>query len=329
MKLIRLNDPTHRTSGMTLIEVLISLVLLMVILGAVYSVLHLQQSRAANVQTTATLQTDAQIALSIFRWDIFMAGYGMAQDTNSVVSWDVAGTYDSITLYGAGLAYEAFKANWSPILEIVQNDNDIIVYDFPDTAQNFKVGNRLIIIAQNKTLLDSGLVVGSVDTVQHLGGTDTIPALRVSLNRNVNVGQGAIAVCANHNTYFNGVTYHIANNRLFRENDAFLDNVEDLQFAYGCDLNDNGTFDSTEWFNSLGTIPNYQPSLLYQHKFSVRATFVMRSDQKLANYKSWTRGYNINADNVQVENHQYSILNTKGFRREFVSTITQPRNVRF
>lgn len=314
---------------MTLIEVLVSLTLLTILLGAIYSILNLQQSRAFNVQTTATLQSDAQVALSIFRWDIFMAGYGMAPDTHSIRSMDFANMPDSVTLFGAGLAFEARDANWSPILEIVQNNNNIIVYNFPDAAQNIKVGDRLIIIKQDKKLLDSGLVVGSVDTTQHVGGTDTVPALRLGLNRNVTAGQGTIAFCADPNTYFNGITYRIINNRLLRGNDVFLDNVEDLQFCYGYDLNDNGAFETNEWFNSLALIPGYRPSMLYEHKFTVRATFVMRSDRRLKNYTSWTQGYNINADNIQVENHQYSILNTKDYRREYVSTITWPRNIRF
>jgi len=329
MKTIRLNKPANRSRGMTLIEVLVSLTLLMIVLGAVYSILNLQQSRGVSVQTTATLQSDAQVALSIFRWDIFMAGYGIAQDTHSVRSMDFANMPDSVTLFAAGLAFEARDANWSPILEIVLSSSNIIVYNFPDAAQNFKVGDRIIIVGQDKKLLDSGLVVGSVDSTQHYGGTDTIPALRLGLNRNVTAGQGTIAFCADPITYFNGVTYRIINNRLLRGNDVFLDNVEDLQLCYGYDLNDNGTFDPGEWFNSLALIPGYRPSMLYEHKFTIRATFVMRSDRKLKNYTSWAQGYNIDADNVQVENHQYSILNTKDFRREYVSTITWPRNIRF
>jgi hypothetical protein len=315
---------------MTLIEVLVSLTLLTIILGAIYSVLNLQQSRAVNVQSTATLQSDAQVALSIFRWDIFMAGYGMAADTNSILSTDFSNQPDNVTLYAVGLAFEARDANWSPVLEIVQSGSDIVVYNFPDAAQNMKVGDRIIIVGQDKKLLDSGLVVGSVDSTEHYGGADTIPALRLGLNRNVTVGQGTIAFVADPNTYFNGITYRINNNRqLLRGNDVFLDNVEDLQFAYGYDLNDNGAFEANEWYNTLTAIPGYRPSMLHDHKFTVRATFVMRTDRKLKNYTSWTQGYNIDANNVQVENHQYSILNTKDFRREYVSTITWPRNIRF
>lgn len=329
MKTIRLNKPANRSRGMTLIEVMVSLTLLTIVLGAIYSILNMQQSRAFNVQTTATQQTDAQVALSIFRWDIFMAGYGMAPDTHSIQSIDFANMPDNVTLFAAGLAFEARDANWSPILEIVQSDNNIIVYNFPDAAQNFKMGDRLIIVAQNKRLLDSGLVVGSVDSVQHIGGVDTVPALRLGLNRNVTAGQGTIAFCADYNTYFNGVTYRVVNSQLLRGADVFLDNIEDLQLCYGYDLNDNGAFETNEWFNGLAAIPGYRPSMLYEHKFTVRATIVMRSDRKLKNYTSWAQGYNIDANNIQVENHQYSILNTKDLRREYVSTITWPRNIRF
>jgi type II secretory pathway pseudopilin PulG len=317
---------------MTLIEVLISLTILMIVLGAVYSILSLQQSRAANVQATATLQSDAQVALTIFRWDLYMTGYAMPADTPSIVSFNNAGNSDSIRLYGAGLAFESRDANWSPVLEIAQSTNQIYVFRFPDNAQNIKAGDRLILAGQDKKLLDSGIVVNSIDTTTYYKAEDTIPALRLHISKNVSAAMGACVYAANHNTYFNGITYRIANGQLMRGNDAFLDNIEDLQFAYGIDLNDNGTFDigNNEWQNRLQDFPGFQYDLLFHHKNMIRATIVMRSDRRLRNYRSFTAGYQ-NGSIIRVEDHAYNIqaLNIQNFRREFVNTLTWPRNIRF
>lgn len=321
-----------RRPGMTMIEVLVSLTILMIVLGAVYSILSLQQSKAASVQSVATLQSDAQVALTIFRWDLYMAGYAMPADSASIVSMGNPGTpNDSVRLYGAGLAFESRDANWSPVLDIAQSVNQIYVYRFPDDAQNIKAGNRVIIAGQDKKLLDSGIVVNSIDTTNVYKGEDTIPALLLHLNKSVSAAQGACVYVANYTTYFNGITYRVVGRQLMRGNDAFLDNIEDLQFAYGIDLNDNGVFETAngEWQNRLQDFPNYRSSMLYEHKCMIRATIVMLSDRKLKNYYSYTPGYNTSATNVTVEDHPYSIATTRNYRREFVNTLTWPRNIRF
>jgi len=310
--------------GMTLIEIMVSLVILMVILGAIFSILNMQQTKAINVQTTAVMQIDAQAALTLFRWDLFMAGYGIAPDDTSIISANDATptSSDDITLYGAGLAFESGRANWSPILAAVQQSDEIEVFRFTDSLANLNVNDTIIIVDQNKNLLDSNLIITDIDTAIHIAGKDTVPAFKLTLNRSVNVGQGTIVFSPNYNTYFNGVTYTLSNKKLMRGNEIFLDNVEDIQFAYGVDLNNNGIFDDSEWFTDLNAIPGFSPQLLYQHKTAIRSTFVVLAERGLKDYK-------YPADSIALEDHTYSLSDLdRKFKRTIVTAITGPRNLR-
>jgi len=53
MDLIKsMNARSRNARGMTLVELLVSLVILMIVLGAVYSILNLQQTKSSQVTRT-------------------------------------------------------------------------------------------------------------------------------------------------------------------------------------------------------------------------------------------------------------------------------------
>jgi hypothetical protein len=299
---------------------MVSLVILMVILGAIFSILNMQRSRAVDVQATAVLQTDAQVALTLLRWDLFMAGYGMGRDDPSITSTNSTSSADQITLRGMGLGFESDYVDWSPILERVQSTNVVKVYRFNDTMPDFRVADTIIVVDPEGKTLESGLVITDIDTITHTTEVQTIPGLSLQINRNIAVPMGAIVFRPNSESY-NGVSYTLSNKRLMRGNDIFLENIEDIQFAYAVDLNDNGTFENSEWYNDLNTIPGYSPHILYEHKTAIRASFVVLSEQGIS-------GYQYPADSVALEDHHYA-LNTvdKSFKREIVSAISLPRNL--
>jgi type II secretory pathway pseudopilin PulG len=319
------SNPHQNKAGMTMVEVLVSLTILMIVLGAIFSILNIQQTKAINVQQTTVMQTDANVALTLFRWDLFMAGYGISTENNSIISFDsgVNGGSDQVQLFGAGLAFESGHSNWTPILESAITSTEIKVFRFADSAANLAPGDVISIVDQNKNPLDSNITVVSTDTITHIAGEDSVPALKVTVNPPVSAGMGTIAIIVNNNTYYNGVTYTLNNGQLLRGNEVFLDDVEDIQFAYGLDENDNGIFESSEWWNALTDIPNYSTRLLYEHKFAVRSTFVVLSS-------SFLRDYEYPFDSLQHENNVYypSALE-KRRKREIVTAISWPRNLQF
>lgn len=307
--------------GMTLVEMLVSLTIMMIILGAIYSVLNIQQTKSLNVQETSVLQTDAQVALTLLRWDLFMAGYGIARNTPSIASTNNANAADQITLRGVGLGFETDYTDWAPVIERVSASNEILIYRFNDSTPAFKVGDTIIIVDQEKRLLDSNCVISQIDSIVHSVAEFTLNGFKLTIDRPISIDKGSLAFRPDRNTYENGIDYTLVSNTLMRGNQVFLENVEDIQFAYGVDLNDDGTFQDAEWFNELSSIPGYSPRMLYEHRTAIRSAFVMLSERML-------RDYNYPADACTLEDHIYAISGLdKKYKRNFVSAITWPRNI--
>lgn len=310
--------------GMTLIELMVSLVILMVVLGAIYSILNTQQIKAINVQTTSVLQTDAQTALAILRWDIFMAGYGLGYNDVVFSPTNYSNQRDSLGMHSMAFSFEASRANWAPILESAVNSDRIKVFRHNESNSNFVVGNRFAIISNKRNLLDTGLVVQQIDTVSYQAGEDTIPSLELRLNRVTSAGQGSIAVIYDPDILANGIGYYVNNQRqLMRGNEVFLENVEDIQFRYGVDENDNGIIDSltsyNEWHNDLSA---FSLNELIRHMLVIRVTFVVLSERGLSDY-------HYPDPTITVEDHTYPLNELqRRYKRVFVQTIVWPRNYR-
>ena len=309
--------------GMTLVEMLVSLTILMFVLGAVFSILNLQQTKSVNVQTSTVMQTDAQLALTLLRWDLFMAGYGMSIDDHSVTSNNSAVTSDQITLRGAGLCFETDYTDWAPVLKIAKGIDEVIVYRFNDTMPDFKVGDGVIIVDQQKELQEANLTILQIDSITHSYALYSLPAFKLKVNRNVDANMGSSVFTIDTITYMTGINYTLVNNQLQRGNEVFLDNIEDIQFAYGVDLNNNGTFEPGEWFNDLASVPGYTPSIFSKYKTAVRATFVVLSDRRLTDYT-----YPQNS--ITIEDHTYNLTDAdRKYKRQIISAITWPRNLRY
>jgi len=309
--------------GMTLVEMLVALTIMMIVLGAVFSILSIQQTKALNVETTAILQTDAQVALTLLRWDLFMAGYGMTMDDASITSDNSTNEPDKIKLRGVGLGFEADYTDWAPILQGVPGGNEILVYRFNDTMPDFQVGDILIIVDQQKRLLESNCEILGITPITYETAGFTMNGLALTLNKNISVGKGNLVFRPDMNTYTNGIEYTLANKKLMRGDHIFLDNVEDVQFAYGFDLDMNGTIDDAEWFDDLTSVPGYTQHLFYTHKAAIRSTFVMLSERGL-------RDYTYPADACSLEDHIYTLSSLdKRYKREFVRAISWPRNLQF
>ncbi len=307
---------------MTLVEMLVALTIMMIVLGAIYSVLNIQQTKSLNVQETSVLQTDAQVALTLLRWDLFMAGYGITRHDPSIASTNNANAADQITLRGVGLGFETAYTDWAPVIERVSTSNEILVYRFNDSTPAFEVGDTVIVVDQEKRLLDSNCVIAQIDSIVHSVAEFTLDGLKLRINKAISVDKGSLVFRPDRDTYGNGIDYTLVNNTLMRGNQVFLENVEDIQFAYGVDLNNDGTFQDAEWFNELSSIPGYSPRMLYEHRTAIRSAFVMLSERRL-------RDYNYPADACTLEDHIYALSELdKKYKRNFVSAITWPRNIR-
>ena len=190
-------------------------------------------------------------------------------------------------------------------------------------ATKFQVGDEVIVVDQQKRLLESDCQILSIDTTTLYVAEFILSGLRIQIDKNVTVNKGNILFRPDMDIYTTGIQYNINNKKLMRGDQVFLENVEDIQFAYGFDLDNSGAIDDDEWFDDLKAVPGYSPQIFYSNKAAVRSTFVMLSERGL-------KDYTYPADACSLEDHIYTLSNIdKRYKREFVSAITWPRNLQY
>jgi hypothetical protein len=107
-----------------------------------------------------------------------------------------------------------------------------------------------------------------------------------------------------------GLTIMVDNNKLVRGGDTLLDNVEDLQFAYGVDSDMDGVIDT--WTN---TLPDFE-----NRKWAIRYTLVVTS-RPMGEYE-------YPDDTVVVEDHTYALDATqKKQKRAILTGVIAPPNL--
>jgi prepilin-type N-terminal cleavage/methylation domain-containing protein len=305
--------------GLTLVEMLVSLVILTIILTAVFSILNIQKVRATQVQKTTILQTDAQVALTLMRWDLGAAGLAYPKEQSAVRSFNNTGTSptgtDAISMKAAGFGFESGVLRWSWLLERA-NSNQFLCRSWADTAYNFKLGDTIVTLDQDRTVMTppGDLVVQAIDTATY---TDPYgnpnPAQSITTDLPLNA-IGGLVVIRKYSDMFDqagpGLTISVSNNKLVRGSDTLLENVEDLQFAYGTDTDGDDVIDL--WTNDL---PQFT-----DRKWAIRYTLVITT-RPIADYE-------YPMDSVTVEDHSYTLnLTQKRQKRAILTGIIAPPNL--
>lgn len=307
--------------GMTLIEVMVSLVILMIVLGAIYSILTIQQQRATMVSETSVLQTDAQVAYTLFKWDLMLAGLGHPKNNAVLTSFNNTGYLgsDGINLRGVGFGFEMNQTRWSYMLEEADG-TQLIVARFKDTTTYFRPTDHIVILSDSREILDppGEVIVTQVDTFTYYDENgNPKPAQRLTINAPALTKNVQIVITYNNPDIYNtGILYQVNNGTLKRGTEDLLDNVENIQFAYGLDTDEDTIIDT--WYNN---IPDglLRPTP-YGRRWALRYTMVVTS-RSIPNYTY------PNA-NVTVEDNTYALTDAMRHRkRTFFSGILYPQNL--
>jgi hypothetical protein len=301
---------------MTMVELLVSLVILMVVLGAVYSILNLQQRKSSQVTRTTVLQTDAQVAFTLVKWDLLLAGLGYPFQNNDAVQLSNNGR--DLTIRATGLGFEMNRTQWSYLLDDVSG-TALPVRSWQDSLADFAVGDTIMIISEMRNPVYRDLIVTNIDTFTYFDPVwnTSVSANRLQVDRPVSARGGLIVIRRNDATYNVGLTYSLVGDTLMRGNEALLTGVEALQFRYGIDLNGDGIIDN--WVDTNN--PPFNTN--YGAKWAVRFTIVIASEGMA--------GYTYPHDSVTVEqNPSYSYPLTpdqKRRKRAILSSILYPPNL--
>jgi len=310
------SNKAARSRGMTMVELLVSLVILMVVLGAVYSILNLQQSKATQVTRTTVLQTDAQVAFTLLKWDLLLAGLGYPFGQQDAIQLTNNGS--SVTLRATGLGFEMNRTQWSYLLDNVSG-SDLTVRKWADTLANFTIGDTIMIMSEVRDPVYHDLIITSIDTFTYFDPIWGLPTegLRLSVGTPVAARAGLMVFKRNTDTYYNGLTYNVAGDTLMRGNEALLTDVEAIQFRYGIDTDGDDIIDL--WRDSNN--PPFNPN--YGTKWAVRFTMVITSEGMT--------GYEYPYDSVLIEDdppYSYPLSPAqKRRKRAILSSIVYPPNL--
>lgn len=309
-------------TGMTLVELMVSLVILMIVLGAVYSILSMQQTRATQVSRTTILQTDAQVAFTLLKWDLMMTGlaypYSYPYSDNVVISENSTGPNgeDAITIRGVGLGFEIAQTHWGYVLDIIPAGTMTInVRRWDDQKVDFVAGDQIILINHFRFRIGTELVVQTVEPFNFtLPNNEVIPANHLNFADPfaMDINNAFCAFAWEPTIYDPGIKFSVNNNQLLRGNELLLDNVEDLQFAYGID--DDGDNLVETWDNTRHQNPGLG------RKWAIRFTMVVTSEGM--------PGYTYPDNTVTVEDHIYTLTpQQRRMRRAFMSGVIYPQNL--
>lgn len=309
--------------GLTLVELMVSLVILMLVLGAIYSILNIQQTRTTQVSKTTVLQTDAQVAFTLVKWDLLLAGLGYPYELQDAIQLiPVSGVQGAgVCIKAVGLGFEMNRSNWSYLLDDVKGPI-MFVRRWSDTLTSFLQNDRIMVLDEMRKPIYENLLVTNdpkADTftfVDPLWG-NTIPATRLVFSTPISVREGAMIFKRTDNIYQAGLTYQIAGDTLKRGDEALLNNVEAIAFRYGIDTDGDRIIDTWGDRNN----PPFNTS--YLRKWAIRFTMVIASEGM--------PGYTYPENSVSIEqNPPYSYpLNSAQRKRKrvFLSSIIYPQNL--
>lgn len=302
--------------GMTLVELMVSLVILMIVLGAVYSILNLQQTKAVQVSRTTVLQTDAQVAFTLLKWDLLLAGIGYPYQRQNAIQLANAG--GDVTLRATGLGFEMNRMQWSYLIDDAAG-SEIRVRRWDDTWANFQAGDTIMITNEVRDPVHVGLIITSVDTFTYFDPiwNQPIKGLRLQIPGSIAARAGLLVFKRTGDIYDNGLTYTLAGDTLLRGNEPLLTNIEAIQFRYGIDTDNDNVVETWSDANN----PPFNPG--YSSKWAVRFTMVVSS--------GGMTDYHYLADTVTIENdppYKYGLSpREKQRKRAILSTTVYPQNL--
>ena len=337
----------NKNKGFTLIEILVSLAILGIVLAGIYSVYTMQHKSYIVQEQVANMQQNERIALHMITRDIRTAGLGLAcQQAGIILTEDAngSGALDGgedingdglLTAVGDGVGFDGSDTIAVAYYVFSPNrlsDTTTTAANFNSTSATFQVidatgfsdteGENLVIIYNQKDPCNYATV--AITNVAEASGTLTHAVGRAIENKPGGVGPGFSSGDRVRRLTNDGgiITYEIRDGytlyRTVRKTgdpvvQPLAENIEDLQIAYGFDIDSDGVVEPAEWFNALA---GHDMTLLRE----IRVTLVARTTRDDPEFNVGTR--------TAVENHAPATNTTEAkYRRRVLQTTIKLRNI--
>ncbi len=308
--------------GFTLVEILISMLILGIVIAGIISVFLTQQRKTMEVQNISSMHTDAQVAFEIIKWDLIMAGFGLGESHTFILAGDGGeNAPDTITLFGLTLGYELATTRFNIVIggsPTVDNRLLCNLWRGADSIRNIRKG--LYAFGIDPDTRDITEINGILVESTYVDPIDT--SFVIFLRTPVTYKRGTVLIgVQNPFIPLEGVRYFVDENRtLWRNNVPFLENVEDIQFAYGIDgllTEPDGEIDDDEWVNDLDGITSSQ---ILNNRFAIRVTLIVRS--------RGIPGFNYPTNEIRIENRVIELSHAdRIFDRIILQGVVYPRNL--
>lgn len=336
--------------GITLVELLITLVIFSVVIAGVYGVYTTQVRHSTREFRLAESEMELGIAKTIIERDIMMAGYGIADDysTLAIIPLPVAATeatsateYDFITLRGTAIGIlSRGSQGWTYVTSI----SPVAFQTWGDNRENVESGDKVIYIEPNtKEILTTGTT-----------GIFTYPAIPSTVDRGTLV-YGVHKDSANlpYSTvqYTMGgtppTTCAAGTQNLLRaesrnndppvpaNREPILNCVRDFQVSFGLDTDENGTIDTWDPVGGVFQANGYDIKSLKRRLKQVRVYILVQVGNRDPDYTYSNPDNPGNPDTIRVGDSNLGIgrditltPEQRRYRWRVVSLSITPRNLR-
>ncbi len=256
-----------RAAGFTLVELMVTTIILSVLTIQIFSMFSTQQKSFVTHEDTVEAQEDSRLATSFILSDLRMAGFmvprlaGIASADGGTGGSDRFCVSDSSVINDTTLVEAAEHFDRASLTgDIDGNDGSVIVsageLDIDeDGDSDFTVGRGIIISAGTNSHC------ATIQTVNT--GSNTITFLPQTPGGFVGPIPGVRVVPAR--------VYQMTSNGITRDGMVLSNLVEDIQVEFGVDANDNGQLDGGEF--PIHDLDGFDPALVR----TVRLTLITRT----------------------------------------------------
>lgn len=311
---------SQKRKGMTLIELIVALGIFSILSLAILAVFTRQLRVSISQRNTSRLQTDFQSAISLLKWDILMAGYGIPTAQNPL---DGQNTNPDVLQLKSVDPPVGGSGKWT--FTLISNTgggsgNAITVRRWNDPRRDIGIGDVITAMPDTKEPISGfpARVTGISTFTYYTPGGDTVSAATLTLNKTVSVGKGNFVFVLPDNPADMTIQYTLQNGSLLRNGLPVLENVEDFEVAYWYDQNQNYIQDAGEWIYDISGLA----SPLRERIRLVRVSMVVRSGSKDLNYTYPDA-------NITVDDHTYALSqDARHYRRRVYTVSTKVRNLK-
>ncbi len=300
--------------GFTLIELIVSTLIFGLVMAAVIGIYITQMRKSKEVSEKSVLTTETQIALHVLSEEILHTGLGI-NITEPPITFVDGGvnSSDELSIKSISLPLDEASGRWSIALET--GLGSVLSRRWTDTTLNIRRGDSIVVVGPR-----GNVEITECLYVQNISVIDDSTMI-ISYTPTMTIQKGKILFqVPSYSVVDRWVTYRLVGDTLFRNNERFMENVEDFQVEFCADWDDDGELDFGDWRSTLPT--NYANYDYYSRPLLIKIHLLVRTSSGLT-------GFNYAQDTVISVNRIIPLSALmKKYPREFFRNVVLARNLK-